>query len=58
MTDWTIRHADVVELGIGLTVVKEILEAHDGNVVCKTNGGHGTRFEVRLPRNGSKESAA
>jgi signal transduction histidine kinase len=44
-------------LGIGLTVVREILEAHDGDVVCETNGGYGTRFEVRLPCNGSKESA-
>jgi signal transduction histidine kinase len=45
-------------LGIGLAVVREILEAHDGDVVCETNGGYGTRFEVRLPRNGSREGAA
>ncbi len=37
-------------LGIGLSVVKELVEQHQGVVSVRSDGpGHGTEFEVRLP---------
>ena len=39
-----------VGLGIGLTVVRELVEAHGGSVVATSSGiGQGSRFVVRLP---------
>ncbi|MET1078422.1 MAG: diguanylate cyclase [Pseudomonas sp.] len=39
-----------VGLGIGLTVVRELVEAHDGSVVASSEGsGCGCQFVVRLP---------
>lgn len=50
------RDLDARGLGIGLAVVREIVEAHGGRVVCKDSGnGSGARFEVRLPKNGHEE---
>jgi signal transduction histidine kinase len=37
-------------LGIGLFVVREIVEAHQGSIELVSNGNEGTRFTVRLPR--------
>ena len=37
-------------LGIGLTLVKNLVEMHHGTVIARSNGlGHGTEIEVRLP---------
>ena len=39
-----------VGLGIGLTVVRELVEAHGGNVVASSAGsGLGSQFVVTLP---------
>ena len=35
--------------GLGLTLVKEIIEAHEGSVMVETRVGQGTTFIVRLP---------
>ena len=38
-------------LGIGLSVVKRLIEMHDGNVTARSPGlGRGATFEMRLPR--------
>lgn len=38
-------------LGIGLAVVKRLVEMHDGQVMARSPGiGHGSVFEIRLPR--------
>lgn len=40
-------------LGIGLTVVRELVEAHGGSVVVSSAGrGHGSEFVVTFPLNG------
>lgn len=35
--------------GIGLTIVKAIVQAHGGNVTVESKEGHGSRFVVTLP---------
>ena len=37
-------------LGLGLYIVKQLVEAHEGVVDMTSNPGEGTRFTVRLPR--------
>lgn len=35
--------------GLGLTIVKTIVEAHGGSIVCESARGRGTTFVVRVP---------
>lgn len=37
--------------GIGLTIVKTIVEAHGGQITAESEEGHGSRFIVSLPKN-------
>jgi two-component system phosphate regulon sensor histidine kinase PhoR len=39
--------------GIGLTIVKQIVDAHHGKVDVESEVGKGSKFTVRLPVNGS-----
>jgi len=39
-------------LGLGLFIVKQIVEAHGGQIMVSSSEADGTRFEVRLPRQG------
>ena len=36
-------------LGLGLSIVQELVHAHEGTVALKDNDGSGAHFEVRLP---------
>lgn len=42
-------------LGLGLAIVKRYTEMHGGLVSLESALGHGSRFTVRLPREGGKE---
>ncbi|MEJ0038269.1 MAG: hybrid sensor histidine kinase/response regulator [Gammaproteobacteria bacterium] len=42
-------------LGLGLYIVKELVEAHEGRVGVSSNPGERTRFTVRLPRRPSPD---
>ena len=45
-------------LGIGLTIVQRIVEAHAGTIVAKENVSGGATFDVRLPRSATRASTA
>jgi len=36
-------------IGLGLTLVKTVVEAHGGSVEVKSQAGHGSQFTVKLP---------
>jgi signal transduction histidine kinase len=36
-------------VGIGLSIVRHIVEAHGGNVTVRSSVGHGSRFTIELP---------
>ena len=36
-------------MGIGLSIVKHIVEAHDGRVLVRSAVGQGSRFTIELP---------
>jgi two-component system phosphate regulon sensor histidine kinase PhoR len=36
--------------GLGLAIVRAIVEAHRGKIDVKSDGGHGARFRITLPR--------
>jgi signal transduction histidine kinase len=38
-------------VGIGLSIVKHIVEAHGGKVTVRSNIGQGSRFTIELPVN-------
>jgi PAS domain S-box-containing protein len=45
-------------LGIGLTVVKKLVEMHGGNVTARSEGrGKGSEFTIRLPRANRPEAS-
>ena len=37
-------------LGLGLYIVRQIVEAHEGHVEVTSNAGERTRFTVQIPR--------
>ncbi|VAV82927.1 hypothetical protein MNBD_DELTA01-1990 [hydrothermal vent metagenome] len=41
--------AEVAGSGLGLSIVRSIVQAHGGDVGCESRGGVGTRFILRLP---------
>ncbi len=45
-------------LGLGLTLVRAIVEAHHGSIVVESRMQQGTTFTVRLPRPGLPSSPA
>jgi signal transduction histidine kinase len=44
-----VREASIQGVGIGLTIVKAIVEAHDGTIAVQSEAGRGSTFTVRLP---------
>jgi len=40
--------------GLGLTVVKGMVDAHKGSIEVKSEKGHGTSFVITLPKNSSE----
>ncbi|HRH25861.1 MAG TPA: ATP-binding protein [Candidatus Paceibacterota bacterium] len=42
-------HTGVVGAGLGLSIVKTIVEQHDGEITVTSTSGEGSSFEVQLP---------
>jgi two-component system phosphate regulon sensor histidine kinase PhoR len=38
-------------IGIGLSIVKHIVEAHDGKIIVQSEVGKGSRFTMEIPSN-------
>ena len=38
-------------IGLGLSIVKTIINWHEGNIICESKEGSGTTFIIRLPKN-------
>lgn len=36
-------------MGLGLAIVRKIVEEHGGSIACESRFGHGATFEIRLP---------
>jgi len=49
---------DVKGSGLGLAVVKHVVEAHGGTVRLESRQGEGSTFTLRLPVNGASQRAA
>ena len=45
-------------VGLGLSIVAAIVEAHGGSVQCRSSEGAGATFEVRLPLRKEESSSA
>jgi signal transduction histidine kinase len=43
-------------VGIGLSIVKHIVEAHGGRVTVRSNVGQGSRFTIQLPANQQEQT--
>jgi signal transduction histidine kinase len=55
---WQARRGDGGGLGVGLTICKEIVEAHGGRIGIEAGRGGGTRFWFTLPRAGRAARSA
>ena len=45
------RHSSIAGTGLGLFVVKNIVNAHGGSIEVKSTLGHGTSFRIEFPKN-------
>ncbi len=52
---WQARRGDRRGVGLGLTIVKGIVDAHEGTITVESEADHGSVFRIRMPRDTSNE---
>lgn len=50
ISEGTVPHGPSTSLGLGLFIVKEVVNAHGGSITVTSNVGDGTTFTVELPK--------
>jgi signal transduction histidine kinase len=54
---WQARRGDRRGVGLGLTIVKGIVDAHGGTITLESEVGRGSTFQIRMPRATSDNGA-
>ncbi len=54
---WQARRGDRRGVGLGLTIVKGIVDAHEGTITVESEPARGSVFRIRMPRASSNEGA-
>ena len=44
------KSGQITGSGLGMSIVKEIIELHHGHITIESNLGHGTRISLALPQ--------
>ncbi len=52
---WQARRGDRRGVGLGLTIVKGIVDAHGGTIAAESEPDRGTTFRIRIPKSTSDE---
>ena len=51
-----VPHTSISGMGLGLYIVRQLVQAHHGNIVLKSEMGVGSKFTVVLPKIHAKKS--
>ena len=50
------NHGDARRFGLGLALVREVIQAHHGTIVATAVPGHGATFTITLPASAASDA--